>query len=452
MLNVVDEEGTDAVSELQRPTLKHQKKKTTIRARTARRWLHHFGLSFNDVKKDVYFDGHEREDVIKYRNEVFLKKWQHYKPRFVEFHEDGSSTSPQRTDNNEKPIVFITHDESTFNANDAKSKVWVHTLKRFIRPKGRGRGIMVSAFLTAGGVLEVPQQITDEELLSDPNYPTENDGTPVRRAVTLLEFGKDNYWTAERMIEDTLKKALPIFLKAFPEYQGLWAFDNATSHCAFAENALVASRVRHLPGGKQPIMRDGCIDATGQRQEMCFGLDHPVGELRGRPKGAKQILIERGLWTDVRSDGARMRYTCPTGDSFPGCAKSGQLHNKCCARAILASQNDFQSQKGYLEEQLELKGQLAMFYPKFHCEMNFIERFWCDTKRFAREHCTYSLKGLRQNVPAAVDSVTKATINRHYRHCERVIEAYLDGEEYGTESFKKKVYSSHRRIEDKSRW
>ena len=43
-----------------------------IRARTARRWLKNLGLIHGRYKKGVYFDGHEREDVVQYRNKVFI--------------------------------------------------------------------------------------------------------------------------------------------------------------------------------------------------------------------------------------------------------------------------------------------------------------------------------------------------------------------------------------------
>ena len=38
-----------------------------IRARTARRWMKKMGFSYDEVKKGVYVDGHEREDVIRYK-------------------------------------------------------------------------------------------------------------------------------------------------------------------------------------------------------------------------------------------------------------------------------------------------------------------------------------------------------------------------------------------------
>ena len=36
---------------------------------TARKWLHYLGCHYKEGRKDVYYDGHEREDVVKYRNE-----------------------------------------------------------------------------------------------------------------------------------------------------------------------------------------------------------------------------------------------------------------------------------------------------------------------------------------------------------------------------------------------
>jgi len=46
--------------------------KDGLSERTARRWLITLGWRHMRVKKGVYMDGHERPDIIKYRNDMFL--------------------------------------------------------------------------------------------------------------------------------------------------------------------------------------------------------------------------------------------------------------------------------------------------------------------------------------------------------------------------------------------
>ena len=39
-------------------------------------------------------------------------------------------------------------------------------------------------------------------------------------------------------------------------------------------------------------------------------------------------------------------------------------------------QLDFTSQKPLLQGYIELYGHLCDYYPKYHCELNFIEQYW----------------------------------------------------------------------------
>ena len=89
------------------------------------------------------------------------------------------------------------------------------------------------------------------------------------------------------------------FEDSFPGSVGVWMFDNSTGHGAFAPDALVASKLNLNAGGKQSQLRDGWfLNANGNRvtQPMSFPADCADVAQRGKPKGAKVVLQERGLW------------------------------------------------------------------------------------------------------------------------------------------------------------
>jgi len=48
------------------------------------------------------------------------------------------------------------------------------------------------------------------------------------------------------------------------------------------------------------------------------------------------------------------------------------------------------------------KRHICMFLPKFHCELNWIERYWAAAKQYARSNCLYTLAGLRETIPLAL--------------------------------------------------
>ncbi|KAI0354345.1 hypothetical protein OH77DRAFT_1387414, partial [Trametes cingulata] len=50
----------------------HLKVTRGISMRTARRWLHQEGFRYTMHHKGLYFDGHDRPDVVAYRQKEFL--------------------------------------------------------------------------------------------------------------------------------------------------------------------------------------------------------------------------------------------------------------------------------------------------------------------------------------------------------------------------------------------
>jgi transposase len=128
------------------------------------------------------------------------------------------------------------------------------------------------------------------------------------------------------------------------------------------------------PGGKQARMHDGWYIHDGQKctQLMVFPSDHP--EHPNEPKAIKAVLKERGLY---RSD---LRGKCKK-------CQSGSTH--CCNKRILENQPNFKAQKSLVQEIIEEAGHLCIFLPKFHCELNFIEFFWGQVKKYLRDNCDY---------------------------------------------------------------
>ena len=84
----------------------------------------------------------------------------------------------------------------------------------------------------------------------------------------------------------------------------------------------------------------------GIQQNMIFPLDYHITELREQLKGLKQVLMERGLWPNEEL----------------------KLEE---ARKVMSQQPDFLAQKGQLKEIIAAAKHQIIFYPKFHCELNY---------------------------------------------------------------------------------
>ena len=93
--------------------------------------------------------------------------------------------------------------------------------------------------------------------LSDEQYELEvgSGGGIEKSAHVLLEIGEncEGYLTAEPFMEQ-VAKAVPIAEVKYPPLQGhnhIWCFDNSCNHTAFAEDALIASKMNKGFGGKE---------------------------------------------------------------------------------------------------------------------------------------------------------------------------------------------------------
>ena len=127
----------------------------------------------------------------------------------------------------------------------------------------------------------------------------------------------------------------------------------------------------------------------------------------GKAKGLRRVLEERGINT-ANMVGSDMRK-------------------------ILGSHKDFCNEKTIVERFILDKGHHIFFIPKFHCELNPIERVWGEAKRYTRAHTNFTLPRLRTLIQPALDSVSLDLIRKYFRKARDYERAYREHYKGGVE-------------------
>jgi hypothetical protein len=92
-------------------------------------------------------DGHEREDVIKYCNEVFLPAMAKFEEWMTKFEGPELRKVGPTLREGEKEVIPQFHDKSCLSVNDYKAKVWLGPGQTILQKKGQGHLIHVSEFI-----------------------------------------------------------------------------------------------------------------------------------------------------------------------------------------------------------------------------------------------------------------------------------------------------------------
>ncbi|SAM02190.1 hypothetical protein [Absidia glauca] len=424
-LNANENENGNGNGNGSQPVLKEHTSLTTIRL-----YLKKWGVSFRKNTKGIYFDGHERPDVIEYRREWATRMMGRFRC-MSKFEGEHMEIEIEPETNGKKKFVMVTHDVSIFYANDGKEKGWFLPNEIHLRGKGPGLSIMVSEF----------QCVCH--------------GTVSRRKF-LAGANREGYWTHEDVVRQLREDAIPRFKALHPDDMGLFLFDQSSNHKAYAADALVASRMNrnpHIhPKDKVCFRNPSFYEFRDGKKRRADGTFKKVKYFRG----VKAILTDRGLWHDddrtKGREGKPWRLFCGENSSI-----TNNDNTECCARHCLANQDDFKYQPCAIKETLHKAHLLSDFYPKFHCETNWIERYWSDVKRYARSHCDYSFAGLQITLEnafaeAALQNGIPTKLRRYYMRCWRYIDAYsrnLDAEAAEADvcsKFRNSQYKSHRRL------
>jgi hypothetical protein len=116
---------------------------------TAWQWLHKEGFKYINHKKGLYFNGHNRPDVIKYCQDHFLPAMKAYEAQLVQYivGDMDQELIIQRENFVEHRLVLLAQDEMTAQANDITPKTWVFEDQHHLRKKGVGHGLHKSDIL-----------------------------------------------------------------------------------------------------------------------------------------------------------------------------------------------------------------------------------------------------------------------------------------------------------------
>ena len=119
-----------------------------------------------------------------------------------------------------------------------------------------------------------------------------------------------------------------------------------------------------------------------------------------------------------------------------------------CLYHILSNEPGFKSQKSWLSETVEkYPGCQLIFYPKFHCELNFIEMVWAWAKAHHRSTCTYKYNDLKTGPLVTFDELMPISfVRKAFDHCLRFMHGYRSGLVGPVLEYAVKKYKSHRRL------
>jgi hypothetical protein len=155
-------------------------------------------------------------------------------------------------------------------------------------------------------------------------------------------------------------------------------------------NAAPREEWTHINGSSR--MHGSVNPLTGEEQSLYFDQEHPT--MPGWFKGMEQIIRECGLWPETG-----LLADCSKNKCSPD-------RNDCCCQKILFNQPDFVSQKPELQEFVERCGHFCDFYPKYHCELNFIEQYWGAAKLcFCTAGRAATLEDMKKKVLASLDDI-----------------------------------------------
>jgi hypothetical protein len=141
-------------------------------------------------KKALYYNGHDRPDVLDYRQKYFLPAMQQYRTQMVEYKiGEVEMEVLKQLKPGERKIILVAHDEVMMQANDGEKAGWVLDGEQPLKKNGAGRGLHQS-----------------DVICSTYGW--------LKGASVTLEYGKnyDGYWNGQLFVKQVCNLTLQSLL------------------------------------------------------------------------------------------------------------------------------------------------------------------------------------------------------------------------------------------------
>ena len=185
------------------------------------------GFKYKEYIKGIDNDADKRVDIRRYRNKVFLPQIAVYTSQFM-MQDDNLNIIPNadHQSGEVQPIILVIQDECTFNANEGPYFIQVYNQQKPLCKKEDGQGFYISEFFTPIG------QLSNGE------------------AIVSLKWGGNMWQNRERLLDQVVSKAMPVFEAQLPLCKALFAFNNVWNYLKYASDALHVSEMNLEPSGK----------------------------------------------------------------------------------------------------------------------------------------------------------------------------------------------------------
>lgn len=229
---------------------------------TAQRYLNLMGYRFTYAKKGQYADGHERRDVVWYRQNVYVPAWEDISARMQHWTKDNI---PEPLSFNGRRVITWFHDESIFYAHDRQKKSWCHKdASATPYQKGDGPSLMIADYVSA-----------------DFGWLTSLDGKHSARKIMRPGKNRDGYMT-HKDIEIQAQLAMDIVSEAYPNFDHIFIYNNASTHLKRADGARSARKMpKSVPVSTSNKKRDNwLVDITDRDPTTGKPIYLPDGSFR----------------------------------------------------------------------------------------------------------------------------------------------------------------------------